>query len=31
MAIKASAGAYLRTRLTPFAKRLFNLWFRLTG
>jgi hypothetical protein len=31
MAIKASARAYLRTRLTPFAKRIFSLWFRLTG
>jgi pyruvate/2-oxoglutarate dehydrogenase complex dihydrolipoamide dehydrogenase (E3) component len=29
--LKAAAGAYTRTRLTPFAKRLFGLWFRLTG
>jgi len=31
MVIKASAGAYLRSRLTPRVKRLFELWFRLTG
>ena len=31
MVIKANAGAYLRTRLTPAVKRLFKLWFRLTG
>jgi pyruvate/2-oxoglutarate dehydrogenase complex dihydrolipoamide dehydrogenase (E3) component len=29
--LKATAGAYTRTRLTPLAKRLFALWFRLTG
>ena len=29
--LKATAGAYTRTRLTPAAKRLFGLWFRLTG
>ena len=31
MVLKANAGAYLRTRLTPKAKRIFELWFRLTG
>jgi pyruvate/2-oxoglutarate dehydrogenase complex dihydrolipoamide dehydrogenase (E3) component len=30
-ALKVTAGAYTRTRLTPLAKRLFALWFRLTG
>jgi pyruvate/2-oxoglutarate dehydrogenase complex dihydrolipoamide dehydrogenase (E3) component len=30
-ALKAAAGAYSRTRLTPAARRLFALWFRLTG
>jgi len=29
--LKATAGAYTRTRLTPTVKRLFGLWFRLTG
>jgi pyruvate/2-oxoglutarate dehydrogenase complex dihydrolipoamide dehydrogenase (E3) component len=29
--IRVTAGAYTRTRLTPLAKRLFGLWFRLTG
>jgi pyruvate/2-oxoglutarate dehydrogenase complex dihydrolipoamide dehydrogenase (E3) component len=29
--LKATAGAYTRTRLTPAARRLFALWFRLTG
>ena len=29
--LKATAGAYTRTRLTPAAKRLFGLWFRLTS
>jgi pyruvate/2-oxoglutarate dehydrogenase complex dihydrolipoamide dehydrogenase (E3) component len=29
--LKATAGAYTRTRLTPTAKRLFGLWFRLTS
>ena len=29
--LKATAGAYNRTRLTPLVKRLFALWFRLTG
>jgi hypothetical protein len=29
--LKTTAGAYTRTRLTPLAKRLFALWFRLTG
>jgi pyruvate/2-oxoglutarate dehydrogenase complex dihydrolipoamide dehydrogenase (E3) component len=29
--LKATAGAYTRTRLTPLAKRLFALWFRVTG
>jgi pyruvate/2-oxoglutarate dehydrogenase complex dihydrolipoamide dehydrogenase (E3) component len=29
--LKATAGAYTRTRLTPAAKRLFALWFRLTS
>jgi pyruvate/2-oxoglutarate dehydrogenase complex dihydrolipoamide dehydrogenase (E3) component len=29
--LKATAGAYTRTRLTPTVKRLFALWFRLTG
>jgi pyruvate/2-oxoglutarate dehydrogenase complex dihydrolipoamide dehydrogenase (E3) component len=29
--LKATAGAYTRTRLTPMVKRLFGLWFRLTG
>jgi len=29
--LKATAGAYTRTRLTPLARRLFGLWFRLTG
>jgi pyruvate/2-oxoglutarate dehydrogenase complex dihydrolipoamide dehydrogenase (E3) component len=28
--LKATAGAYTRTRLTPLARRLFGLWFRLT-
>ncbi len=31
MAIKANAGAFLRTRLTPGVKRLFELWFRMTS
>lgn len=29
--LKATAGAYTRTRLTPLAKRVFGWWFRLTG
>ena len=29
--LKATAGAYTRTRLTPALKRLFGLWFRLTA
>ncbi|MEX2206458.1 MAG: mercuric reductase [Myxococcota bacterium] len=29
-AIKAAAGLYTRTRLTPRVKRLFELWFRVT-
>jgi pyruvate/2-oxoglutarate dehydrogenase complex dihydrolipoamide dehydrogenase (E3) component len=29
--LKATAGAYTRTRLTPLAKKVFALWFRLTG
>ena len=29
-AIKAVAGLYTRTRLTPFVKRLFERWLRLT-
>jgi pyruvate/2-oxoglutarate dehydrogenase complex dihydrolipoamide dehydrogenase (E3) component len=28
--IKRTAGAYVRTRLTPTVKRVFDLWFRLT-
>lgn len=30
-AIKAAAGLYTRTRLTPRVKRLFGAWLRLTG
>ena len=29
-AIKATSGAYLRTRLTPFAKGLFDRWLRFS-
>ena len=29
-AIKAAAGLYTRTRLTPRVKRLFETWLRLT-
>jgi pyruvate/2-oxoglutarate dehydrogenase complex dihydrolipoamide dehydrogenase (E3) component len=30
-AIKATANAYLRTRLTPLARRVLGLWLRATG
>ena len=29
-AIKASSSAYLRTRLTPAVRRLFDAWLRLS-
>jgi pyruvate/2-oxoglutarate dehydrogenase complex dihydrolipoamide dehydrogenase (E3) component len=30
-AIKAAAGLYTRTRLTPFARRVLGLWLRVSG
>jgi pyruvate/2-oxoglutarate dehydrogenase complex dihydrolipoamide dehydrogenase (E3) component len=30
-AIRRAAGEYTRTRLTPFAQKLFRLWFRIAG
>ena len=30
-AIKAAAGLYTRTRLTPRVKRLFETWLRISG
>ncbi len=30
-AIKATAGLYTRTRLTPRVKRLFETWLRISG